>query len=81
MNCNIPDIHSQLGFKWMSIFLESHLVLCYKTIDPVNLLVEICPKQMNVDVDKDSRTMIFMAVLFVIVQNWKQFKVNNMENA
>lgn len=61
-------------------FLESLLVLYNKTIDTVNLLLEICPKEINSNVDKGSWTMILMAVLCITVQNWKQFKVNIMEN-
>lgn len=74
MNCNISDIYSCLVFKWMSIFE-------LMAIDKIYLLLQIYPKEINRDVDKELYTMIVMAELFIIVQNWKQLEItNNMEN-
>lgn len=50
-------------------------------IDKIFLLLQIYPKEINRDVDKELYTMIVMAELFIIVQNWKQLEItNNMEN-
>lgn len=46
-------------------------------IDIVNLLLEICVRKINRDVDIDLCTMIFTAELFIIVQNWKQLEITN----
>lgn len=81
MNCNIHDIQSWLGLNKCKFFLKSNLVVCIQAIDTVNLFLEICPKEINIDVNKDLCIMIFMAALFTTVQNWKQLEVNNnMEN-